>query len=57
MTTRGDVYFVVTEYGIAVLHGRSVRDRAQALLNVAAPWFREELARRARALYGFSLKV
>ncbi|PZC43276.1 MAG: acetyl-CoA hydrolase [Chloroflexi bacterium] len=57
VTTRGDVYFVVTEHGIAALHGRSVRDRAQALLNVAAPSFREELARRAHALYGFSLQV
>ena len=56
VTTRGDVYFVVTEYGIAALHGRSVRDRAQALLDVAAPAFREELARRAQALFGFSLR-
>lgn len=57
VTTRGDVYFVVTEYGIAELYGRSFRDRAQALLNVAAPQYREELARRAHRLFGFSLRL
>lgn len=57
VTTRGDVYFVVTEYGIAELHGRTVRDRAQALLNVAAPQFRDDLARRAQELFGFALRA
>ena len=55
VTTRGDVYFVVTEYGIAALHGRPVWERAQALINIAAPQFREQLARDAQALYGFRL--
>jgi acyl-CoA hydrolase/GNAT superfamily N-acetyltransferase len=43
VTTRGDVHYVVTEYGIAYLHGKSIRDRAMALINIAHPKFREEL--------------
>lgn len=50
VTTRNDVHFVVTEYGVADLYGRSVRQRAQALINIAAPQFREELTRAAREL-------
>lgn len=56
VTTRGDVYFVVTEYGVAALHGRPVRERAQALVDVAAPLFREQLAREAAEFYGFHLR-
>ena len=51
VTTRGDVHFVITEHGIAALHGRPVRERAQALIDVAAPQFREQLAREAYELY------
>ncbi len=43
MTTRGGVQYVVTEYGIAHLHGKSLRDRALALIGIAHPDFREEL--------------
>ncbi len=57
VTTRGDVYYVVTEYGIASLHGRTVRERAQALLNIAHPASREQLAREAADAYGFRLAV
>lgn len=57
VTTRGDVYFVVTEYGIARLHGRPVRERAQVLLDIAHPAFRDQIAREAQALYGFRLRV
>lgn len=57
VTTRGDVYFVVTEHGVAALHGRSVRQRAQALLDIAHPAFREDLARESFALHGFRLRV
>ena len=57
VTTRGDVYFVVTEYGIAALHGRSVRERAQALVDIAHPAFREALARESLALHGFHLRT
>lgn len=43
VTSRGDVHYVVTEYGIASLHGKSVRERASELINVAHPEHREEL--------------
>ncbi len=56
VTTRGDVYFVVTEFGVAALHGRSARERAQALLDIAHPAFREDLARESLALHGFKLR-
>ncbi len=49
-TSRNDVHYVVTEYGVASLHGRTIRERAQALINIAHPAFREELAARAREL-------
>jgi acyl-CoA hydrolase len=55
VTTRGDVHYVVTEFGVADLHGRTVRERAQRLIRVAAPQFRERLAREAADLYGFRL--
>ncbi len=43
LTGRGDVHYVVTEYGVAYLHGRNVRQRAEALIQIAHPKFREEL--------------
>ena len=43
VTSRGDVHYVVTEYGVASLHGRSIRERAIALINIAHPQFREKL--------------
>jgi acyl-CoA hydrolase len=48
VTTRGDVHYVVTEYGIAFLHGRSVRERAMALIQIAHPKFRQELLKQAK---------
>lgn len=48
VTTRADVHYVVTEYGIANLHGKSVRERALALISIAHPAFRDELLRAAR---------
>ena len=42
-TSRGDVHYVVTEYGVASLHGRSIRERAIALINIAHPQFRDKL--------------
>lgn len=47
VTTRGDVHYVVTEYGVAYLHGKSVQERAIALISVAHPDFRAELLNRA----------
>ncbi|NTU60281.1 MAG: GNAT family N-acetyltransferase, partial [Deltaproteobacteria bacterium] len=47
-TTRGDVNFVVTEYGIAELQGKSIYQRVMALAQIAHPKFREELIRVAK---------
>jgi 4-hydroxybutyrate CoA-transferase len=48
VTTRAHVRTVVTEYGVAELFGRSVRERAGALINIAHPDFRDGLASEAR---------
>ena len=42
-TSKNDVDHIVTEYGIAKLKGKTVRQRAQALIQIAHPAFREEL--------------
>jgi len=47
-TPRTDVMYVVTEYGIANLKGKSIRERAKALIGLAHPDFREQLEREAR---------
>ena len=46
--TRGDVHYVVTEYGIAYLHGKNIRERAMALIAVAHPKFRGWLVAEAK---------
>ena len=43
VTSRGDVHYVVTEHGVAYLHGKTLRQRAEALIQVADPRFRAEL--------------
>ena len=48
VTTRGDVHYVVTEYGIAYLHGKSIRERVLALVNIAHPKFRNDLIQSAK---------
>ena len=48
VVTRGDVHYVVTEWGIAYLHGKSIRDRVLEMINIAHPDFREELLERAK---------
>ncbi len=48
VTSRGDVHYVVTEYGVAYLHGKSVRERAVAMINVAHPKFRPWLMAEAK---------
>ncbi len=50
-TTRAHVHYVITEHGIAALHGRDLAERARALIAVAAPAFRDQLERAARALH------
>jgi len=50
VTSRYHVHYVVTEYGVADLYGKTIRQRAQALINVTAPQFRDELTHAAREL-------
>ena len=50
-TTRNHVHFVVTEYGVADLYGRTISQRAQALIAIAAPEFRDALTEQARQLH------
>ena len=51
VTTRGDVHYVVTEYGIADLHARNIRERAMSLIGIAHPKFRNELLKAAKKLH------
>ncbi|MBF0557547.1 MAG: GNAT family N-acetyltransferase [Nitrospirae bacterium] len=48
--TRGDVHYVVSEYGIAYLHGKNIRERAMDLISIAHPKFRSWLIEEAKAL-------
>ncbi len=54
-TSRNDVDYVVTDCGLAALRGKTVRGRMKALIEVAHPRFQEELARKAREIYGVRL--
>src|SRR5690606_12948100 len=47
-TSKNDVNYIVTEYGIANLRGKTVRERTEALINIAHPKFREELTFEAK---------
>ena len=51
ITTRNHVHFVVTEYGIADLYGKTIRERAQALINISHPEFRDQLTKQAKELH------
>ena len=48
VTSRGDVHYIVTEYGAAYLHGKSMRERAIALIQIAHPKFRPWLLAEAK---------
>ena len=48
VTSRGDVHYVVTEFGVAALYGKSVRERVRALIAIAAPQFHAELEQYAK---------
>ncbi|MFA5897315.1 MAG: GNAT family N-acetyltransferase [Thermoplasmata archaeon] len=50
VTSRGDVHYIVTEWGVAYLHGRTVQERVLALISIAHPKFRPELIREAKRL-------
>jgi len=43
VTSRADVHYVVTEHGVAYLHGKNLRQRAEAMIQIAHPKFRDEL--------------
>ncbi|MCL1808915.1 MAG: hypothetical protein FWG42_03990, partial [Clostridiales bacterium] len=53
-TTRADVQYVVTEYGIANLRGRTLVERAKALINIAHPAFRAGLTEAFEKRFGHS---
>ena len=48
VTSRGDVHYVVTEYGVAYLHGKNLAERARGLIAISHPDFRSELEKEAR---------
>ena len=50
VTSRNHVRYVVTEYGVADLYGKSVRQRSQALISIAHPMFRQEMTEQAKEL-------
>jgi acyl-CoA hydrolase len=56
VTTRGHVHWVVTEYGAVNLHGKSLRERGDALISIAHPDFRAELRRDLAAVRHFPAK-
>jgi acyl-CoA hydrolase len=49
--TQAHVHYVVTEYGVASLYGKNLRQRADALIDIAHPAFRDDLTARARELH------
>jgi len=48
VTTRADVRYVVTEYGVAYLYGKNLQERTRALINIAHPKFRADLIKEAK---------
>jgi 4-hydroxybutyrate CoA-transferase len=50
VTSRNHVHYVVTEFGVAALYGKTVRQRTQALINIAHPQFRAEITEKAKEL-------
>ena len=52
-TSRNDVDYVVTDYGIAKLKGKTVKQRSEELVNVAHPQFRDKLRNERKKIYGF----
>lgn len=55
VTTRAHVHYIVTEYGIANLRGRSLHERARLLIDIAHPDFREQLCRETFDMWGLSV--
>jgi len=50
VTSRGDVHYIVTEFGAAYLHGKCLRERALSLIRIAHPDFRDQLLEEAKEL-------
>jgi len=57
VTTRAHVHFIATEYGIRDLYGKNLRQRAEALIEIAHPDHREALSKEAHERYGSNLYV
>ena len=55
VTTRAHAHYIVTEYGVAELYGRTIRDRIRALIDIAHPDHRERLEREAFYLWRFTV--
>lgn len=55
VTTRAHAHYIVTEYGVAELYGRTIRERIRALINIAHPDHRERLEREAFELWHFNV--
>jgi len=51
VTTRNHVRYIVTEYGVADLYGKTIRERATQLINISHPDFREDLKKQAQELH------
>ena len=51
VTTRNHVRYIITEYGVADLYGKTIRQRARQLINIAHPDFRADLERQAKELH------
>jgi 4-hydroxybutyrate CoA-transferase len=51
VTSRNDVHFIVTEYGVADLYGKTIHQRVEGLIGIAHPDFRAELRKQASALH------
>jgi acyl-CoA hydrolase len=51
VTSRGDVHYVITEYGVALLFGKSIKERAHELIKISHPKFRDELTKYAKDTY------
>ena len=50
VTSRNHVRYIVTEYGVADLYGKSIRKRAETLISIAHPDFRDDMKREATEL-------
>ncbi|ABM01101.1 acetyl-CoA hydrolase/transferase family protein [Shewanella amazonensis] len=55
VTTRAHVHYIVTEFGVAYMRGKSIRERARSLIDIAHPDFREALARETHEMWGLLL--